>query len=45
LDHIGMLCRYGVTHSGLDAMVVRYIDEMTTFANLPDALAYPNHTR
>lgn len=38
-------CRYGVTHSGLDAMVVRYMDEMTTFVNLPDELAYPNHTR
>jgi hypothetical protein len=37
--------RYGVTHSGLDAMVIRYMDEMTTFANLPDSLAYPNHTR
>jgi hypothetical protein len=33
-----------VTHSGLDAMVVRFIDEMTTFANLPDNLAYVNHT-
>lgn len=37
--------RYGVTHSGLDAMVVRYMDEMDTFNNLPDSLAYPNHTR
>lgn len=37
--------RYGVTHSGLDAMVIRYLDEMTTFSNLPDSLAYPNHTR
>lgn len=37
--------RYGVTHSGLDSMVVRYMDEMNTFANLPDELAYPNHTR
>jgi hypothetical protein len=37
--------RYGVTHSGLDAMVVRYMDEMDTFVNLGDNLAFPNHTR
>jgi hypothetical protein len=38
------LPRYGVTHSGLDAMVVRYIEEMDIFAKLPDDLAYVNHT-
>lgn len=36
--------RYGVTHSGLDAMVVRYMEEMATFANLPNNLAYVNHS-
>eukprot|EP00775_Hariotina_reticulata_P001355 gene1355-1696_t len=35
---------YGITHSGLDAMMMRYLEEMTTFANLPDHLAYPNST-
>lgn len=36
---------YHITHQGLDAMVYRFIDEMTVFANLPDNMAFPNHTR
>lgn len=36
---------YSITRQGLDAMVYRFIDEMTVFVNLPDQLAYPNHTR
>eukprot|EP00775_Hariotina_reticulata_P003515 gene3515-3785_t len=35
---------FGITHSGLDAMMMRYLEEMTTFSNLPDNLAYPNAT-
>lgn len=35
---------YDITHSGLDAMVSRYIDAYTAFAALPDSLAYANHT-
>eukprot|EP00883_Tetradesmus_obliquus_P002715 jgi/Sobl393_1/12921/SZX78204.1 len=35
---------YDITHSGLDAMVSRYIDQMTVFAALSNDLAFPNHT-
>jgi hypothetical protein len=36
---------YDIAHTGLDAMVSRYIDQMTVFAALGNDLAYPNHTR
>ncbi|WIA14495.1 hypothetical protein OEZ85_003017 [Tetradesmus obliquus] len=35
---------YSVTHSGIDAMMNAYIDKMEIFANLPDDLAFGNHT-
>jgi len=43
--HLSFHHRYGITHSGLDAMMMRYLEEMTTFVNLPNKLAYPNATR
>lgn len=36
---------YEITHTGLDAMVTRFIEEMTLFSKLPDDLAYTNATR
>eukprot|EP00877_Chromochloris_zofingiensis_P013211 jgi/Chrzof1/8143/UNPLg00190.t1 len=35
---------YEITHTGLDAMVTRFIEEMTLFSKLPDDLAYTNAT-
>ena len=35
---------YQITHGGLDAMVSRYIDEAKIFADLPDELAFGNHS-
>eukprot|EP00775_Hariotina_reticulata_P007054 gene7054-7268_t len=35
---------YAITHSGLDALVIAYIAQTIQFANLPDSLAYANHT-
>eukprot|EP00775_Hariotina_reticulata_P009651 gene9651-9811_t len=35
---------YDITHTGLDAQLIRYIEEATVMVNLPDDLAYPNHT-
>jgi hypothetical protein len=37
--------RYDLTHSGLDAQMIRYMQEATVMVNLPDDLAWPNHTR
>lgn len=38
-------CRYDITHSGLDAMVTRYLNDMVVFANLPNEIAFANHSR
>jgi hypothetical protein len=35
---------YQITHSGLDAMVSRYMDEAQIFADLPEELAFGNHS-
>lgn len=36
---------YAISRGGLDAMVMRFMDQLSVFANLPDSLAYANHTR
>ncbi|KIY98973.1 hypothetical protein MNEG_8988 [Monoraphidium neglectum] len=35
---------YDITHNGLDAMIMRWMDDYTAFAHLPDELAFANHT-
>uniref|UniRef100_A0A383VUJ6 PAS domain-containing protein n=1 Tax=Tetradesmus obliquus TaxID=3088 RepID=A0A383VUJ6_TETOB len=35
---------YTITHSGIDAMMNRFLDNMEIFVNLPDELAFVNHT-
>jgi len=48
LIHVGasaLPSRYDITHAGLDAMVTRYINDMVVFANLPNELAFANHSR
>lgn len=37
-------CSLQVTHSGLDAVVNRYMESVDAFAKLPSTLAWPNHT-
>eukprot|EP00775_Hariotina_reticulata_P009112 gene9112-9281_t len=35
---------YDITHSGLDAMATRYLNDMVVFANLPNEIAFANHS-
>ena len=35
---------YDISHNGLDAMLTRWMDTYEAFANLPDELAFANHT-